>query len=366
MKMHAAVLWAPGEPVDVLEVDFAPPRRGEVLVQIAACGVCATDLHVVDGDLPKPLPLVLGHEAAGVVADVGKGVERIRPGDHVVLSLVPPCERCDACRRDRPVLCEGAAAMAAKGTLADGTTRLSVRGEPLHHFNCVSSFAEYAVVPEAGAVRIRDDVDLEAAALIGCAVLTGAGAVRNTARVEPGASVAVWGCGGIGLNVVEAARLAGASTIVAVDVRSEKLALAQRLGATAVIDARAQDAAEAVLEATGGGVDYAFEALGTERTIQAAWRATRAGGTTVVVGLMPKGSLLTIDPWYFGWEKTLKGCYLGSSRIALDGPRLVELYRDGELHLDEMVSHRVPLAGLPDALERLRSGEATRQLVVFR
>jgi Zn-dependent alcohol dehydrogenase len=365
MKMQAAVLWRAHGPLEVLEVDLEPPRKREVLVKVAATGVCASDLHVFDGDLPRRLPLVPGHEAAGTIVEVGDGVESLAPGDHVVLSLVPACGRCPACRRGRPVLCERAAVMATRGTLADRSTRLSVNGTTIHHFNSVSSFAEYAVVPEAGAVRISPDVPLEIAALVGCAVLTGVGAVFNTAGVEAGASVAVVGCGGIGLNVVQGARLAGASPIVAVDVKTEKLELARRLGATAAVDATAVDAAEAVIDATNGGVDYAFEALGGEATIQQAWRATRAGGTTVVVGLMPKGRLLTIDPWYFGWEKTLRGCYLGSARPAVDVPRLIDLYRSGELRLDEIVSHRLPLAELSEALERLRAGEAARQLVVF-
>ena len=365
MRIQAAVLWEVGRPVEVVEVDLAPPKAGEVLVKIAACGVCASDLHVVDGDLPKPLPIVLGHEATGVVAEVGRGVARVSPGDRVVLSLLQPCGQCPPCRRGRPVLCEWAAEMAGTGTLTDGTRRLSADGTPLHHFNAVAAFAEYAVVPEPGAVPIRRDVPLEAAALAGCAVLTGVGAVANTAGVEAGATVAVWGCGGIGLNIVQGARLAGASEIIAVDVRPEKLALAERLGATAVVDARERDAADAVLEASGGGVDYAFEALGREETVQAAWRATAAGGTTVVVGLMPKGAGLTIDPWFLSWEKTLKGCYLGSARVAADVPRLLGLYREGVLRLDELVSHRLPLDDLPRALDRLRAGETARQLVVF-
>ena len=363
--MQAAVLWEAGQPVDVREVELAPPRSGEVLVKVAASGVCATDLHVVDGDLPEPFPLVLGHEAAGVVVETGSDVAVPAVGDHVVLSLVPPCGRCPACRGGRPVLCEWAAEMGSAGVLTDGTSRLSTDGTTLHHFNSVSSLAQYAVVPAAGAIPIRRDVPLEGAALVSCAVLTGVGAVLNTARVEAGASVAVLGCGGVGLNVVQGARLARASPVVAVDVRPEKLALAERVGATAVVDAREGDAAEAIVELTGGGADYAFEALGSERTIQAAWRATRSGGTTVVVGLMAKGSLLTIDPWYFVYEKTLKGCYLGSPRVATDIPRLVDLYAAGELRLDEIVSHRIPLTELPDAFERLRAGESVRQVVVF-
>ena len=365
MKMQAAVLWEPGRPVEILEVDLAPPKEGEVLVKIAACGVCHSDLHVVDGHLPEPLPLVLGHEAAGVVEAVGSGVEGLARGDHVVLALVPSCGECAECLRGRPNFCELGARMAAAGTLADGTSRLSMNGTPLHHFNSISSFAGHAVVPESAAVKIRDDVALDAVALIGCSVLTGYGAVANTASVEEGATVAVWGCGGVGANVVQGARLAGAAQIVAVDTRPEKLELARTLGATDTVNAAEADPVGAVRDLTGGGPDYAFEAVGSERAIQQAWGATRAGGTVVVVGIMPRGSSLAIDPWQLMSEKILKGTFLGSARIHEDVPRLVDLYEAGELELDRLVSRKLPLAELPGALDRLRAGDVVRQVVVF-
>jgi S-(hydroxymethyl)glutathione dehydrogenase / alcohol dehydrogenase len=366
MRMQAAVLREPGAPVEIREVELAPPRAGEVLVQIAACGVCASDLHVVDGDIPEPLPLVLGHEASGVVAAVGPGVEKPSPGDHVVLALVPSCGECASCRRGRRNFCQLGAVMASTGTLADGTSRLSVDGAPLRHFNSVSSFAEYAVVPASVAVPIRRDVPLDVAALVGCAVLTGYGGVVRTAGVEEGASVAVWGCGGVGQNAVQAARLAGARPIVAVDTRPESLALAERLGATHGVDAAATaDPAAAVRELTDGGADYAFEAIGREATIRQAWEALRPGGMAVVLGIPPKGATVAIDTWGFINEKTLKGSFLGSARIDEDVPRIVDLYADGELRLDELVSRRIPLAGLPEAFDRLRAGDGLRQLVVF-
>jgi S-(hydroxymethyl)glutathione dehydrogenase/alcohol dehydrogenase len=366
MKTEAAVLWRPGEPVEILEVDLAAPREGEVLVDIAACGVCASDLHVVDGDMPEPLPLVLGHEASGVVSEIGPGVESLAPGDHVVLALVPACGRCGECLRGRPNFCEAGARMAATGTLADGTSRLSLNGTTLHHFNSVSSFAGHAVVPASVAVKIRDDVPLQTVALVGCAVLTGCGAVLNTAGVPEGATVAVWGCGGVGLNIVQGARLARAAQIVAVDVRPEKLELARTLGATDVVVAAAGvDVVAAVKDLTSGGPDYAFEAIGTEATIQQAWRAAGPRGTVVAVGIMPKGSTLAIDPWEFFVEKTLKGSFLGSANVREDVPRLVDLYATGELRLDELVDGRIPLSELPDAFERLRAGDSLRQLVVF-
>ena len=363
--MKAAVLWGPHTPVEVLDVDLAAPREGEVLVKIAATGVCASDLHVVDGTLPEPMPLVLGHEAAGVVVETGPGVRRLRPGDHAVLSILASCGRCPRCLGGRPQLCAAAGASAARGTLADGTSRLSVNGTRLCHFNSVSSFAEYAVVPESGAVAIRPDAPLDAAALVSCAVLTGFGAVTNTAAVEPGASVAVFGCGGVGLSAIQAARVARAGEIVAVDVRPEKLALARGLGATSAVDSRGQDPVEAIRELTGGGADYAFEALGAERTVQQAWDAVAPGGTVVVVGMMPKGSRLSIDPWHFISEKTIRGCYLGSSRIGVDVPRILDLYCSGELRLEAMVSDRIRLEELSTAFNRMRAGEGARHVIVF-
>lgn len=364
--MKAAVLWEPRTRVEILDVELAPPRAGEVLVRIAACGVCASDLHVVDGDLPEPLPIVLGHEASGVVVEAGPGVEHLREGDHVVLALVPSCGECSSCRRGRPTFCELFGQCASDGVLADGTSRLSVDGTTLHHFNSVSSFAEYAVVPESAAVVVRRDVPLQAAALVSCAVVTGFGAVVNTGKVEEGATVAVWGCGGVGLNVVQAARLAGAERIVAVDTRPEKLELARRLGATDAVRAgEGVDASAEVHELLPGGADYAFEAIGREETINEAWAAVRAGGTVVVLGLMPKGSRLTIDPWGFINEKTLRGCFLGTAQIERDIPRLVELVQEGQLELEELVSRRIRLEELPQAFDRLRAGDAVRQLVVF-
>jgi S-(hydroxymethyl)glutathione dehydrogenase/alcohol dehydrogenase len=364
VKSRAAVLWSVGQPVEIVEVEVEAPREGEVLVKVAACGLCATDLHVVDGELPEPLPLVLGHEASGVVVETGPGVERVEEGDHVVLVLAPSCGRCAACRAGRPNFCEQAWQNGAEGTLSDGTSRLSANGRQLNHFNSVSAFSEYAVVPESAAIPVRRDVPLESLALVGCGVLTGYGAVVRTAQVTPGSSVAVWGCGGVGLNVVQTARLAGAGTIVAVDAVEEKLEAARRLGATELVNA-GSDTAAAVRAATAGGPDYAFEAIGREEAIRQAWDATRAGGTLVVVGMMPKGSTLTIDPWWLVYEKTLKGCFLGSARLPIDVPRIVDHYAAGRLALDELVGRRIALDELPAALERMRAGDGFRQLVVF-
>jgi S-(hydroxymethyl)glutathione dehydrogenase/alcohol dehydrogenase len=300
------------------------------------------------------------------VEEVGPGVGSLTPGDHVVLALVPSCGECVECLQGRPNFCELGARMASSGTLADGTSRLSLNGTTLRHFNSVSSFAGHAVVPESVAVKVREDVALDTVALLGCAVLTGYGAVTHTAGVGEGATVAVWGCGGVGANIVQAARLAGASRIVAVDVRPEALELAQSLGASDLVRASSDlDVVAAVKDLTGGGPDFAFEAVGSQETIGQAWNAAGPRGTVVVVGIMPKGSALTIDPWEFFLEKTLRGSFLGSARVHEDIPRLADLYAAGELELDALVGRRIPLAELTAAFERLRTGEGLRQLVIF-
>ena len=345
---------------------WPPPKQGEVLVKVAACGVCASDLHVVDGELPEQLPLVLGHEASGVVLETGAGVERLRAGDHVVLALVPSCGACESCRKGRPTLCELGGRMAATGTLADGTSRLSADGAPLYHFNAVSAFAEYAVVPESVAVPIRQDVALDVAALIGCAVLTGWGAVTRIAGVEKGASVAVWGCGGVGLSTIQAARLAGAGAIVAVDTRPEKLELAERVGATATVEARpSADTGRRVRHATKGGADYAFEAIGRPETIREAWEAVRPGGTAVVVGIPPKGTTRHARHLGVHRREVAQGLLPGlgpHSRGRAGAGRSLRGRRPAPGRARQRPDRA---GGLPAAFDRLRSGDAVRQLVVF-
>jgi Zn-dependent alcohol dehydrogenase len=364
--MHAAVLRAAGAPLELVTADLAPPRAGEVLVRIAATGVCRSDLHVLDGRIPEPFPLVPGHEASATVAETGPGCVRLREGDNVVLTIVPSCGACAACSRGRRTFCEMAARMAATGTLADGTSRLSLEGQPLHHFNSVSSFAEYAVVPESAAVAIPADVPLVPAALIGCAVLTGFGAVTNVARVAAGARVAVFGCGGVGLSAVQAARLARAAAVVAVDVQPHRLAIARRLGATAtVVAADGHPVADAVREAAGGGIDHAIEAIGSESAIREAWSALDPGGQVVVAGILPKGREIALDAWRFLSDVGIRGTYLGSADVHADVPRLVELYQRGELALDELVTDRIRLEQLPGAFARMRAGAGVRTVVVF-
>jgi S-(hydroxymethyl)glutathione dehydrogenase / alcohol dehydrogenase len=365
-RMRAAVLAGPGQPVRVTEVELAQPRAGEVEVAVAAAGVCHSDLHIVLGDWPHPVPLVLGHEGSGVVAAVGPGVTTVSPGDHVVLSWVPACGQCRYCRRGRPAQCQLAAEVVAPGgVLADGTSRLRVGGQPAYHYLGVSSFAERAVVAESAAVPVRQDAPLDLAALVGCAVATGVGAVQNTAAVPPGATVAVIGCGGVGLSCVQGARLAGAARIVAVDVVADKLAVARRLGATDAVHADGRPAVAALRALVPEGLDYVFDAIGKIETTEQAIAALGLGGSAVVVGLPPSGQQARFDPLALAEaDQRILGCNYGSITPQRDIPRLVDLVMTGDLDLESMVSARRPLAEAADALADLQSGRTLRQLLV--
>jgi len=365
-QVKAAVFDGSGQPVRVTEVELAPPGAGEVEVAIAAAGVCHTDLHIVLGEWEHPVPVVLGHEGSGVVAAVGPGVTGLSPGDHVVLSWVPACGRCRYCRRGRPAQCQLAAEVVAPGgVLHDGTSRLRIGGEPAYHYLGVSSFAERAVVPESGAIRVRQDAPLELAALVGCAVATGVGAVRNTAGVPPGSSVAVIGCGGVGLSCVQGARLAGAARIVAVDVVADKLTVARRLGATDVLHADGRPVAAALRALVPEGLDYVFDAIGKIDTTEQAIAALGLGGSAVVVGLPPAGRQARFDPLALAEaDQRILGCNYGSITPRRDIPQLVDEVMSGDLDLESMVSARRPLAEAAGALADLSSGRVLRQLLI--
>jgi len=365
MEIKAAVLYEANTPLVVEPVQLDEPKDGEVLVRIGAAGVCHSDYHVMKGEWTPPLPIVLGHEAAGIVEEVGAGVGRVRPGDRVILNFRPNCGWCAHCSRGEPVLCNGADS--ERWLLFDGTARLhTTAGQDLNHFARTASFAEYAVVPESGAVPVRDDVPLDKAALIGCSVMTGVGAVINTARVEAGSSVLVIGCGGVGLNCIQGAVLAGAERIIAVDLKANKLEYARQFGATDVLDASEGDTAARVLELTGGGVDYAFEAIGFSKTIVDCYESTRLGGTTVVVGMAPEDDMMTIPALSLPrTEKVLRGSWYGSARPWLDLPKMVELYMGGRLQVDPLVSRTYPLDEINEAYEALDRGDVARSVLLM-
>jgi S-(hydroxymethyl)glutathione dehydrogenase/alcohol dehydrogenase len=364
-EIKAAVLYEYNQPMRIEQVQLDDPRQNEVLVKIAASGVCRSDLHVIKREWSMPLPMVLGHEAAGTVVEVGPGVTRVKAGDPIILSFAPHCGHCTYCVTGRAHLCSTMRAEPI-GTLPGGTTRLSKDGQRIHHFGRTASMAEYAVIHESGAVPVPADTPLDLAALIGCSVTTGIGAALNTARVTPGSTVAVIGCGGVGLNIIQGARLANAARIIAVDISQDKLELARRVGATDDIDAREEDPVARIREMTGGGVDFAFEALGSGPTIRAAFDALRPGGTAVVAGMAPDGEVAAIDARVLaGTEKTLKGSYYGSARTTIDMPWLVALAQAGTIELGALVTRRYALEEINEAYAALDSGDAGRGLIVF-
>lgn len=365
-SMSAAILRSPDSKVEVVEVALAPPGPNEVEVAIAAAGVCHSDLHMVRGEWEHRTPVVLGHEGSGVITALGDGVEGLEVGQHVVLSWVPSCGECRYCLAGRPAQCQPSAeVIAAGGTLFDGTARMSVQGETCYHYLGVSSYAQRVVVPASGAIPVRDDAPLDVIAIVGCAVATGVGAVRNTAQVPPGATVAVIGCGGVGLSCVQGARLAGASRIVAVDLLTAKLEAASGLGATDVLDASEGDVVERLRDLVPEGLDFVFDAIGAVVTTEQAIEALGLGGAAVVVGLPPSGSRASFDPLVLGeGDRRILGSNYGSSIPHRDIPELVDLYMDGKLDLDAMVSARRPLSDAAAALDDLSSGSPLRQLLL--
>jgi len=362
--MKAAVLYEGGQSLAIEELTLLPPREGEVRVRFAASGVCHSDLHYIKGDRLHPMPVVLGHEGAGVVEEVGPGVTYAKPGDHVILSFVPACGRCRDCVAGRPNLC--AVRYRLNGNLPDGTTRLRKGDQEIKHFACVSSFAEYAIVPESALVQTPPEVPLDKAALVGCCVTTGVGAALWTARVEPGSSVVVIGCGGVGLNVIQGAALAGAERIIAVDVRPSKLEYAEEFGATHTINASNTDPVQAVRDLTSGeGADYAFEVIGLIKTAQQALQCTRRGGKAVIVGVIRHGEQLTIDPDFLHQDRVLMGCTYGSANMRAAMPKLVELYLAKKLKLDELVSRTYRLEDINAAFTALDQGEVARSIIRY-
>ena len=362
--MKAAVLYEEFQPLVVEELDLEGPRSGEVLVKLAASGVCHSDLHYIKGVREHPMPVVLGHEGAGTVEEVGPNVTYARPGDHVVLSFVPTCGRCSYCVNGRHNLCE--ARYGLRGSLPDGTRRLRKGDQEIYHFNGLSTFGERAVVPEDSLVLVREDAPLDKVALIGCGVPTGVGAAIHTAKVQPGSKVVVIGTGGVGLNVVQGSALAGAETIIAVDIRGPKLEHALQFGATHLVNGATEDVAERVRDITNGEMaDYAFEVIGSVEAIYQALHTTRRGGTTVIVGVAPTGAQLTIDPDFLHQDRVLMGCTYGSCYPRADMPMLVDLYMSGKLKLDELISRTFPLEEINTAFDLLDRGEVARSIIRY-
>ncbi|MFM1990829.1 MAG: hypothetical protein RJA99_3786 [Pseudomonadota bacterium] len=359
--MKAAVLHAPRTPMTIEDVAIDKPKRREVLIRTAAAGLCHSDLHFIEGAYPTPVPVVLGHESAGVVEAVGEDVTYLKPGDHVISCLSVFCGHCEFCLSGRPSICQDPEVKMPPGV----AKRLSWKGAHLNQFLNLSSFAEQMVVHEHALVKVRPDMPLDLAALIGCGVMTGYGAVARTAKVEPGQTVAVFGAGGIGLAAINAASIAGAARIIAVDRDPFKFDLARAFGATDVVDASDGDAAKRIVELTSGGVDHAFECIGLKQTAEQAFACLRAGGTATIIGMIPIGTKIELHGFDFLRERRIQGSMMGSNRFRTDMPRLIEFYMQGRLKLKEMVSARIPLERINEGFDAMRQGGVARSVVVF-
>lgn len=372
MKIRAAVLnaspvvapYAQSRPLRIEELDLAPPGRDEVLVRVRAAGLCHSDLSVIDGNRPRPVPMVLGHEAAGEVVETGEGVDDLKPGDRVVMVFVPSCGHCAPCAEGRPALCEPGNAANGRGEMLGGGRRLSVDGQPVHHHIGVSAFAEHAVISRRSLVKIEADIPHEIAALFGCAVLTGVGAAVNTARIKAGETVAVVGLGGVGLSALLGAIACGASRVIAVDLAQDKLDLALALGATDAFKADTPDVVEAIRQATKGGVDHGLEMAGSVKALDLAYQITRRGGTTTTAGLANPAHTLSLSPVRLvAEERTLKGSYVGSCVPSRDIPRFIELYQRGRLAVDKLWTSSGSLDEINEGFDALHEGRTIRHIV---
>lgn len=359
--MKAAVFREINVPMEIEDVELALPSSREVLIRTAATGVCHSDLHFFNGSYPCRTPIVLGHESAGVVEAVGSEVRHVKPGDHVITCLSAFCGHCEHCLTGHMNLCEESETFRAPSE----EPRISQGEQTLQQFANLGSFAECMLVHEHAVVKIRPDMPVEQAALIGCSVVTGVGAVIHTAKVQAGETIAVIGCGGIGLSCINGAAIAGAGRIIAVDTVASKLDVAREFGATDTVNVGEDNPVGVVMEMTGGGVHHAFEAIGLKATAEQAFQMLRHGGTATVIGMIPPGEMVALHGVDFLFEKKIQGCFMGSNRFRVDMPRFVEFYMQGKLHLDKMISNRIALDDVNEALLALESGEVTRSVVVF-
>lgn len=373
MKTRAAVIhemmkprpYAQSRPLSIEMLDLDPPGPGEVLLKIRAAGLCHSDLSTINGDRPRQMPMVLGHEAAGEVMEIGPGGSDLQVGDHVILVFVPSCGRCMPCMEGRPALCEPGAKANGAGTLMSGATRLKLDGKPVFHHVGVSAFSEYAVVSRGSLVKIDKSLPFEEAALFGCAVVTGAGAVINTGKVPPGTHTAIIGLGGVGLMSMLALKLSGARSVIAIDMLDDKLKLARQLGATHTIKANAADVVEQVKDLTGGGCDFAFEMAGSVKALELAYKITRRGGTTVTASLPHPTHMMQVPATNLvAEERTLKGSYVGGCVPARDIPRFIALYQQGLLPVDRLMSEKIGLEEINEGFDRLADGASVRQILV--
>ena len=369
MKIKAAVAWGPGQPLKIEDVDLAPPKAGEVLVKMIATGVCHTDAFTLSGEDPEGLfPVILGHEGGGIVYEVGAGVTSLKKGDHVIPLYTPECRECKFCLSGKTNLCVKIRATQGKGLMPDGTTRFSKDGKPIFHYMGCSTFAEYTVVPEIALAKVNDKAPLDKVCLLGCGVTTGIGAVLNTAKVEKGATVAVFGLGGIGLSVVQGAKMAGASRIIAIDINDAKWEMAQKFGATDFVNPKkhTKPIQQVIVEMTEWGVDYSFECVGNVQLMRAALECAHRGwGQSVIIGVAGAGQEISTRPFQLVTGRVWKGTAFGGVKGRSELPGYVEQYMSGKIKIDEMVTDTLPLKDINKAFDDMHAGKSIRSVIVF-
>ena len=367
MRVRAAVAWGAGKPLSIEEVELAGPKAGEVLVEIKATGVCHTDEFTRSGADPEGLfPAILGHEGAGVVVEVGPGVSTLKKGDRVIPLYTPECRQCKSCLSRKTNLCTAIRATQGKGLMPDGTSRFSLNGKPVFHYMGCSTFANFTVLPEIALARIRDDAPFDKVCYIGCGVTTGIGAVINTAKVEPGANVVVFGLGGIGLNVVQGARMVGANMIVGVDLNPQREALARKFGLTHFVNPKGRDVVAEIVELTGGGADYSFECIGNVEVMRQALECCHRGwGVSVIIGVAGAGQEIRTRPFQLVTGRVWKGTAFGGARGRTDVPKIVDWYMERKINIDDLITHKLPLERINDAFDLMHKGESIRSVVVY-
>ena len=369
MKVRAAVALEAKQPLSIEEVDLAGPREGEVLIEIKATGVCHTDAYTLSGADPEGIfPSILGHEGAGVVVDVGRGVKSLQKGDHVIPLYTPECRECSYCTSGKTNLCQAIRSTQGKGLMPDGTSRFSLNGEPLYHYMGTSTFSNYTVLPEIAVARIRPDAPFDKVCYIGCGVTTGIGAVINTAKVEAGANVVVFGLGGIGLNVVQGARMVGADKIIGVDINPDRKALAEKFGMTHFVNPSelGKDLVPELVNLTGGGADYSFECIGKVDVMRDALECCHKGwGESVIIGVAGAGEEISTRPFQLVTGRVWRGTAFGGARGRTDVPRIVDWYMDGKINIDDLITHTMPLPEINAAFDLMHQGESIRSVVTF-
>ncbi|RMF98784.1 MAG: S-(hydroxymethyl)glutathione dehydrogenase/class III alcohol dehydrogenase [Gammaproteobacteria bacterium] len=368
MKTRAAVAFEAGKPLEIVDVDLEGPRAGEVLVEIKATGVCHTDAFTLSGDDPEGVfPAILGHEGAGVVLEVGPGVRSVAPGDHVIPLYTPECRECEFCLNPKTNLCQAIRETQGQGLMPDGTSRFSLDGRPILHYMGCSTFSNHTVLPEIAVAKIREDAPFDKVCYIGCGVTTGVGAVVFTMRIEPGSTIAVFGLGGIGLNVIQGARMVGADRIIGIDINPAREALARRFGMTDFIDPRqVDDVTSAIIEMTGGGVDYSFECIGNVATMRQALECCHKGwGQSCIIGVAGAGQEISTRPFQLVTGRVWRGTAFGGARGRSDVPRIVDWYMDGKLNIDDLITHTLPLDEINRAFELMHAGESIRSVIVY-